>query len=127
MLNQECVRDIMIFIDQSQKHSASGAPIPFKFSLFCNDEKMKEKYSLAEMNTAIVYLVEKKMLLSADADGRTQRIHISRITAKGYDYLQVVRDDTLWNKLKAHFGSVFSMAAPIAIEHCITFLLQAVR
>ena len=127
MLNQECIRDILIFIDKNQKHDSSGRPIPFKFSSFCSDETMKEKYDLAEMNAAIRYLVGKQMLESEDIDSRTPRIHISQITAKGYDYLQVVCDDTLWKKLKSRFGAVFNMAAPVAVEHCITFLLQAVR
>lgn len=123
MLNQECIRDILIYIDRNQKHSASGNRIPFKFSQFCADEEMKEKYSLAEMNTAVCYLVDKKMLASADAEGKTQRIHIEKITAKGYDYLQVIQNDTVWNKLKDKLHPFFDTGITVIVEHAIkTFL-----
>lgn len=125
MLNQECVRDILLFVDSNQTFRADGVPVPVKFKCFCEDSEMSQKYSMPEMNTAVVYLCQKGFLTSDDVIGKTRHIHIQRITAKGYDYLQVIKDDSLWKKLCAKFGEkFFSTSATVAVEAAMKTLFK---
>ncbi len=125
MLNQNCVRDILLFVDSNQVSRSDGVPMPVKFKAFCEDPEMSQKYSMADMNTAIVYLCQKGFLESADFLGKTRHIHIQRITAKGYDYLQVIKDPALWKKLAAKFGNnFFSASTTVAVEAAMKVLFK---
>ena len=126
MLNQECIRDILLFIDENQTHDSLGHPNTFKMKVFCDSSLAKDRgYSPEEIWTAVSYLCEKGMLESLDWRSKLHRIHISRITAKGYDYLQIIRDPSLWRKLCERFGESFlSTSATIAAETAMKFLFN---
>lgn len=125
MLNQECVRDILLFIENNQTFHSDGVPQTFKFKSFCEDPEMSQKYTMADMNTAVVYLCQKSFLESVNFIAKTKHIQIKRITAKGYDYLQVIKDSSLWKKLCAKFGeNFFSTSTTVAVEAAMKVLFK---
>lgn len=124
MLNQDCARDILLFIDDHTTFRSDGVPNSFKFKAFCEDPQMSEKYTISDMNIAIVYLCQKGYLESVDFTGKTKHIHIQRITAHGYDYLQIIKSPKIWNALQSKFGKAFETATSVIIEAFINGLFK---
>ena len=125
MLNQECLRDLLLYIDENQTFDSGGTPDTFKLKSFCEDETILEKgYSLADISIAVSYLCEKGCLESADYRSKPKRVHITRITSKGYDYIQVIRTPKIWEALRKRFGKVFEVAFAVIIEAFVNGLFR---
>ena len=104
-LNQECIRDLLIYVEQYQPVRSTGITEPFKVKFFCADENAP-KYENGEIALAVKYLTDKKLIECSNPNSGTAHIQIKRITAKGYDYLGLIRDQSMWRALKAFRQSV---------------------
>ena len=122
-LNQECVRDLLIYVEQYQPVRPRGIVKPFKVQRFCADENAP-KYEAAEITVAVQYLNDKKLIVSPNPNSGTSRIQIDRITAKGYDYLGLIRDQSMWQALKKRFGKVFASSGPVIVEMLLKGVLS---
>lgn len=122
-LNQDCIREIMLYVDENLPRSADGS---VKRGLHFRAFMDQGKYSPVDINISIVYLAEKGMLRCPNPDSKTAHIQCDGLTAKGLDYLQVIKNETLWNKLVSKYGDVFKDSAVVAIETILTFLLSHV-
>ena len=122
-LNQDCIREIMLYVDENLPRSADGS---VKRGLHFRAFMDQGKYSPVDINISIVYLAEKGMLRCPNPDSKTAHIQCDGLTAKGLEYLQVIKNETLWNKLVSKYGDVFKDSAVVAIETMLTFLLSHV-
>lgn len=120
-LNQDCIRELMLFIDDNLPRHADGS---VKRGLHFGKFVCMEKYSPTDINTAIVYLAEKRMIHCPNPRSKTAHIQCDGLTAKGMDYLQVVKNESLWNKLVSKYGEVFKDSAVVAIETILTYLVS---
>lgn len=126
MLNQECVRDILLFIDENQENDSLGRPKVFKMKTFCASSLVTEHgYNLSDIWTATAYLCEKGCLESADWRSKLSHVHISRITSKGYDYIQVIKNPKVWEALRKRFGKVFDISFSVIVEAFINGIFKA--
>ena len=122
-LNQDWIREIMLYVDENLPRSADGS---VKRGLHFRAFMDQGKYSPVDINISIVYLAEKGMLRCPNPDSKTAHIQCDGLTAKGLEYLQVIKNETLWNKLVSKYGDVFKDSAVVAIETMLTFLLSHV-
>lgn len=127
-LNQECIRDILIYVDEHPVRSSDGSiKRGMHFRTMLSDESFSGTYSLADINTSIVYLAEKKLIHCANPRDNTRQIECRGLTAKGLEYLQVIKDETIWTKLNEKFGTVFKDSALVAIQTMLTYLLSRIQ
>lgn len=122
-LNQECIRDLLIYVEQHQPVRSTGISEPFKVKFFCTDENAP-KYENGEIALAVKYLTDKKLIECSNPNSGTAHIQIKRITAKGYDYLGLIRDQSTWRALKNRFGKVFASSGPVIIEMLLKGVLS---
>jgi hypothetical protein len=64
-----------------------------------------KKWSLEERSYHVALLLDASFVLgntANDADGRPQGYFISRMTWAGHEFLDALRDDTIWKKAKEH-------------------------
>lgn len=122
-LNQECIRDLLIYIEQFQKVRSNGLASPFKVKQFCLDQNTPD-YAAGEVALAVQYLTDKKLIECHNPTAATMHIQINRITGYGYDYLGVIRDNTQWGKIRKKFGKIFDSSAPVLVEMIIKGLIS---
>ena len=108
-MNFECSRSLMQTIRSTQTVSANGKPLPLHLKRLYSLESLSD-YSAEEINTAALYLVDKKLIRLMDGQVFPQTapraFTICGITGAGYDYLAAVDNDTVWNHVKKKLGSV---------------------
>jgi len=116
-LNNDCVRDLILWIEKTQTVKANGKPDPLHMR---DAYSALPKYSREDIGTAASYLIEKKLIALSTGQSfpatAAKCFVITRITASGYDYLAAIRDDTVWNKIKEHLGSAMLASVPTVIE-----------
>ena len=117
VLNNECVRSLLLWIEKNQTVSSSGKPDVIQLRKIYD---ALPDYSPADLNVAATYLVQKKLLSLRDGqttENASPRAYvISGITATGYDYIAAVKDDSLWAKIKSRLGSAALASVPTVIE-----------
>lgn len=122
-LNQECIRDLLIYVEQYQPVRSTGITEPFKVKFFCADANAP-KYENGEIALAVKYLTDKKLIECSNPNSGTAHIQIKCITAKGYDYLGLIRDQSMWRALKKRFGKVFASSGPVIVEMLLKGVLS---
>lgn len=117
-MDQNCVRALLLYLSNRLAPTPSGKlPRPVKLRHVCSEAPLN-MYAPEDIYAAAQYIVSKGFATISALDPK----HIPRIaprqyvflslTAKGMDYLRIVEDDTLWNKIKTRFSNVFDAAIP---------------
>lgn len=117
MLNMECVRDLILWIEKNQKVKSSGIPKPIKMKSIYTEII---NHSNTDLNIAAKYLVDEKLLLlpkDVKADGLAPKWFVfCGISSTGYKYIDAIRDETVWNKIKSALGAVSLASVPSVID-----------
>jgi Hypothetical protein (DUF2513). len=127
-LNQDCVRDLLVYIDALQEFKSSGKPKVVKLRFHLNDVAL-EKYERQEILLAAKYLLDKKLIAivafdpSLAAKISPRQYNIQEITALGYDFLEAIKNDTVWGKLKKQLGSITLSTIPELITLAVQLAL----
>ena len=126
-VNQDCVRDLLLFADQALTVGASGKrprPVKLRHSLSLAP---LDHYPSDEVYAAAQYLVARSFVTISALDPKNipsiaphAYVFLS-VTPKGQDYLSAVRDGTLWKKLCHRFGRVFDATLPELISAAAEF------
>lgn len=109
-LNHECIRDIILFIEDT-----TTASIPYVSAAKIHNH-LKDIYDKETINYHILYiesayLVEKVSV----ADGNIP-LHIWDLTPLGHDYASNIRDNKVWSKIKSATSKLASISLPVLIE-----------
>ncbi len=101
MLNEACVRAIMLYLDKNLIPNSRGKIIGIHarniYPMF------EHSFDQKEFNYTVVYLVDNGFITKTNPSHKNRSADagkINGITEKGYKYLDYVRDDTLWNKFQ---------------------------
>ena len=110
MLNQECVRALLIHIDNYLQQPGSRK---FKVKHHLDDPELAE-FTRDEILAATHYLVDSGWVITATLDKKrhAENYHIIRLSPNGYRLLQAINDDTRWNKVKNICGDIVQKTAP---------------
>lgn len=100
MLNENCINDIMLYLESNLTRKPSGKFRGIKSRIIM--ENLPNEYSLDDFYTSLSYLVEIKLLTRTNpqTDASVRAYKINGITAKGQDYLNLIHDDTLFHKAR---------------------------
>lgn len=122
VLNNECVRDLILWIEKNQTVKGSGVPKRIKMKTIYSEFS----FSKEDLDTAARYLVDKRLLrLTQDPvhpNLAPKWFVFAEITSLGYEYIAAIKDDTVWKKIKTALGSVSLASVPAVIETAAKFL-----
>lgn len=94
--NEDCIRSIMIYLEENLTPSKKIKGMDLYSVL--------PIYSKEDIDESITIILERKLVEKKNEDKCSPRAtNFARITDKGHDYLDVVRNDTIWNSLKEKF------------------------
>lgn len=94
--NEDCIRAIMIYLEKnlSPSKKIKGRDIYNALKEFSTDD----------IDESINIILERKLIIKKNIDNVPPKaVYFSRITDKGHDYLEMVRNDNVWNSLKDKF------------------------
>ena len=97
-LNHDCVRDILLFIEENLKyHEEINQSTLVKSSYFT-------KYNNSEVLYALELMVDEGFITcrktASNAMGKVSYIIITGLTWSGHELLDNIRNDTVWNAVK---------------------------
>lgn len=106
-LNYDCIRDLMIFLEDNLTYTKSFWIADIKIEGYSNDELIYTAEKLYEAG----YISGN---LTKTLSSRYPLILIQEITWQGHELLGNIRDNTVWKKLKSKISSVTtSVSIPI--------------
>lgn len=118
MLNQECVRVLLLYLDQQLVPRSTGRrPKPIKLKHAVSQSPLSG-YPSADIFAAAEYIVGKGFAQIAakelkDIPHIAPRHYVfTSLTPKGSDFLMTLRDDTVWQKMSDRLGNVFEATMP---------------
>ena len=101
MLNENCIKSILLYLQDNLVPNHRGKIIGIHArNIYPNFEHL---FNLQEFNYAIVYLVENGFITKTNPEHKNRSADagkINGITPAGYQLLSLMKDDTLWGKLK---------------------------
>ena len=114
-LNHDCLREVMLAIED-----IDIAEIPFgtdNYYLY-EDIKLVEKYSKEDILYSLIQLTDAQYIdgsVEGYGDGETG-VTFSKITWKGHEYLDTVRDPKVWKQTKAATSKLASVSIDIVTQ-----------
>lgn len=123
MINQDCTRSLLMYLDDQLRIPASGKhPKPVKLKKALSDDSPRENplrdYPKEDVYASARFLVEKRFVEIVAIDPNrvldiAPRAYVFRsVTAKGSEYLEKIKSPKAWSFLKKRFGNVFEATLP---------------
>ena len=117
-MDQNCVRDLLLYLSEQLAPTPTGKlPKPLKLKHHI-DTPALSAYAPEIIYDSAQYVVKKGFADIAALDPKNipriaprQYVFLS-LSAKGVDYLRVIKDNTLWSKLKGRLSNVFEETVP---------------
>jgi len=98
-LNQDCVRDVLIFLEENLTYNDSFPATDINISA----------YSMEEILYTVSLLYEAHYLKAIPINSfEFNSFFIVSLTMSGHELLDNIRDDTVWNKVKHKISSITS-------------------
>lgn len=114
-LNHNCVRDILIFCEDSPSFDENLEYVHLYLSDFCQN---LPQYSKEEIAYTLIILDEAGLILSNPLryDGGIADITYTRLTYQGHEFIDTIRSEKVWNKIKKTISAVGSVSLPVLQE-----------
>lgn len=118
-LNPDCVRDIMLFLENNLSISSDDLKI-IETNVFTIAKSLD--YPIGEIANTLLVLGEANFIKCPHsyANNRIYTLNVSHITYSGYEFIERIRPKTVWDKVKkigANIGSLsIDMISNIAID-----------
>jgi hypothetical protein len=106
-LKIDCVRDMLLFLESSQRYKAKGQIIRVRMrSVYSH----LDSYSYEDRYEAAKFLGEKGLVQYEGGikDKAPSQYWCIGITAKGHDFIQAVKSDTIWKKVKSNLPKLIN-------------------
>ncbi len=105
-LNPDCMRDILFYLEE---HLTISEDLEFeRISMY--DLAQHFDYSIQEILNTLIVLDEAGYIITFRDDGsnRVTELGVYRITYDGYQFIETIRPESVWKKVKStgkHIGS----------------------
>lgn len=125
-LNPDCIRDILFFLEEKLTLAPDLTFQEIDYDVLCNNLS----YSDAEIVNTLVVLDEAGFIITASdySNEGLEELCICRITYDGYQFIETIRPETVWQKVKHAGSSVGSMSIDVITKvatSVITDLLKS--
>ena len=113
-LNQECVRDLLIYLEDN---------LGYHKRLYVCDIKLKD-YSSNELLYTAEKLKEANFLncFGGIYSKCNLPLSVDSITYQGHQFLDTIRDENVWSNAKSKIKAVASVTLPILQDLCTSYL-----
>ncbi len=124
-LNPECIRAIMLYLEENLTMN-SDLEIN-EISVF--DLPGKINFSIEEIANTLLVLDDAGFIVCYrnDGDDAIVALDVYRITYTGYQFLESVRSDTVWKKVKKISGNVGSFSLNVISQIAASVLTQMIN
>ena len=111
-LKHDCIRDILIFCEKELTFNSNLAWVPIHLYAFCNSLTQYSREDIAYT----LYLLDEAGYIDShivEADGGILHIIVYRLTYTGHEFLDTIKSDNVWQKIKTAIASVGSASLPV--------------
>lgn len=130
-LNHDCIRDVMIYIENNciyEDDSRGNRSIHSRvFYEIIHDEKLSSRYTEDEIRYVVAQLYFEDMVIATMTPETLnfRQFDVDSLSFKGHEFLDNIKDDTIWKKTKKFVGErlnsaslaiIGNVASKIAIE-----------
>lgn len=124
-LNPECIRAVMLYLEENLTMN-SDLEIN-EISVF--DLPGKINFSIEEIANTLLVLDDAGFIVCYrnDGDDAIAALDVYRITYAGYQFLENVRSDTVWKKVKKVSGNVGSFSLNVISQIAASILTQMIN
>ena len=111
-LKHDCIRDILIFCEKELTLDSNLTWVPIHLDVFCSS---LTQYSHEDIVYTLYLLDEAGYIDShiVEADGGILHIIVYRLTYSGHEFLDTIKSDNVWEKIKTAVASVGSASLPV--------------
>ena len=121
-LNPDCIRDILMDIEEISTINTS-----WKYDSLSPSQRLLN-YDRFEVAYHARYCYEANLISGFSIGGNSESIYASDLTPKGHDFLSNIRENKIWNGVKAIAGKVGSSSLDGLIQissNVVTELIKA--
>lgn len=130
-LNHDCIRDVMIYIEENciyEDDDRGNRSIHSRvFYEITHDEKLSSQYTEDEIRYVVAQLYFEDMVIATMTPETLnfRQVEVDSLSFKGHEFLDNIKDDTVWKKAKKFVGDhltstsfsiIANVASKIAIE-----------
>lgn len=116
-LNHDCIRDIMIYIENNciyEDDSRGNRSIHSRvFYEIIHDEKLSSRYTEDEIRYVVAQLYFEDMVIATMTPETLnfRQFDVDSLSFKGHEFLDNIKDDTIWKKTKKFVGERLNSAS----------------
>ena len=116
-LNHDCIRDVMIYIENNciyEDDSRGNRSIHSRvFYEIIHDEKLSSRYTEDEIRYVVAQLYFEDMVIATMTPETLnfRRFNVDSLSFKGHEFLDNIKDDTIWKKTKKFVGERLNSAS----------------
>lgn len=116
-LNHDCIRDVMIYIENNciyEDDSRGNRSIHSRaFYEIIHDEKLSSRYTEDEIRYVVAQLYFEDMVIATMTPETLnfRQFDVDSLSFKGHEFLDNIKDDTIWKKTKKFVGERLNSAS----------------
>ena len=124
-LNPDCVRDTLFFLED---HLFINSELEFStIDIYELDKSLD--YPIGELSNTLLVLDDGGFIQSyrCDSDDSIEDLSIYRITYSGYEFIEHIRPETVWDKIKNVGTNVGSLSIDIISQIAVNVITQLIN
>lgn len=116
-LNHDCIRDVMIYIEENciyEDDDRGNRSIHSRvFYEIIHDEKLSSRYTEDEIRYVVAQLYFEDMVIATMTPETLnfRQFDVDSLSFKGHEFLDNIKDDTIWKKTKKFVGERLNSAS----------------
>ena len=111
-LNHDCVRKLLICLEENLETKANGLPEGLKLSHIEDVDELSE-FSQEDIYYSARKLVEARYIEVASKEAAPRAMIIKEIAWNGHDYLDSIRDSKVWHEVKTRTKDLSGVALDV--------------
>lgn len=117
-LNPDCIRDILLYVEENINKQNNRIMVTNLISF------LKPKYDEYTVNYHIIQLNDTGLFKRVVIADDNIPILITDLSYEGHTYINNIRDNKIWDKIKTLTKGVSSLSMPILIEYAKTVAMS---
>ena len=124
-LNPDCIRAVLFYLEENLSIS-SDLEIN-EISIFDLDRNLE--YSINELANTLLVLDDAGFIVTARDDGSNcmNELDVYRITYDGYQFIETIRPESAWKKVKSVCGKIGSFSTNVIVQVASNVLSELIK
>ena len=117
-LNPDCIRDILLYVEENINEQNNSINVG---NLISN---MNSKYDAYIINYHIIQLNQAQLFTHVVIDDGNIPLRIVDLSWEGHHYLNNIRDNKVWSKIKTSTKGLASISMPLLVKYAETVAMS---